>query len=46
VFVRSFRLLVTFALVHEVRGISFFQIPWTILGRSSFETKRSRPECS
>ena len=39
VFARSFRLLVTFALVLEVRGISFFQIPWTILGRSCFEPK-------
>ena len=27
----SLRLLVTFALVLEVRGISFFQIPWTIM---------------
>ena len=35
VFARSFRLLVTFALVHEVRGIFFFQIPWTTYGRSS-----------
>ena len=35
----SFRILVTFAIVLEVRGISFFQIPWTILGRSSFEPK-------
>ena len=35
----SFRILVTFAIVLEVRGISFFQIPWTILGRSSSEPK-------
>ena len=35
----SFRILVTFAIVLEVRGISFFQIPWTAYGRSSFETK-------
>ena len=35
----SFRILVTFAIVLEVRGISFFQIPWTIVGRSSFEPK-------
>ena len=35
----SFRILVTFAIVLEVRGISFFQIPWIILGRSSFEPK-------
>ena len=27
----SFRILVTFAIVLEVRGISFFQIPWTIM---------------
>ena len=33
----SLKILVTFAIVLEVRGISFFQIPWTILGRSSFE---------
>ena len=39
VFARSFRLLVTFAIVLEVHGISFFQIPWTILGRGSFEPK-------
>ena len=39
VFARSFRLLVTFALVLEVHGISFFQIPWTAYGRSSFEPK-------
>ena len=30
VFASSFRILVTFAIVLEVRGISFFQIPWTI----------------
>ena len=35
VFARSFRLLVTFALVLEVRGISFFQILGTAYGRSS-----------
>ena len=29
------RLLVTFAIVLEVRGIFFFQIPWTTYGRSS-----------
>ena len=34
-FARSFRLLVTFAIVLEVRGIFFFQIPWTTYGRSS-----------
>ena len=39
VFARSFRILVTFAIVLEVRGTSFFQLPWTILGRSSFEPK-------
>ena len=27
----SFSILVTFAIVLEVRGISFFQIPWTIM---------------
>lgn len=31
----SLRLLVTFAIVLEVRGIFFFQIPWTTYGRSS-----------
>ena len=31
----AFRILVTFAIVLEVRGISFLQIPWTIHGRSS-----------
>ena len=31
VFASSFRLLVTFAIVLEVRGISFFQILWTTL---------------
>ena len=35
----AFRILVTFAIVLEVRGISFFQIPWTAYGRSSFEPK-------
>ncbi len=44
----SFRILVTFAIVLEVRGTSFFlevrgtsffQLPWTILGRSSSEPK-------
>ena len=35
----SFRILVTFTIVLEVRGTSFFQLPWTILGRSSFEPK-------
>ena len=39
VFASSFRILVTFAIVLEVRGISFFQIPWTAYGRSSFEPK-------
>ena len=46
VFARSFRLLVTFALVLEVRGISFFQILWTILAEVPRRTKRSQPECS
>ena len=31
----SLRLLVTFAIVLKVRGIFFFQIPWTTYGRSS-----------
>ena len=31
----AFRILVTFAIVLEVRGIFFFQIPWTNYGRSS-----------
>ena len=31
----SLRILVTFAIVLEVRGIFFFQIPWTTYGRSS-----------
>ena len=39
VFASSFRILVTFALVLEVRGISFFQILWTTYGRSSSEPK-------
>ena len=42
---RSFRLLVTFAIVLEVRGISFFQYhepSW----QKFFSTKRSQPGCS
>ena len=39
VFAHSFRLLVTFALVLEVRGISFFQILWTTYGRSLLDQK-------
>ena len=35
VFASSFRILVTFAIVLEVCGIFFFQIPWTTYGRSS-----------
>ena len=35
----SFRILVTFALVLEVRGISFFQILWTTYGRSLLDQK-------
>ena len=35
VFASSFRILVTFVIVLEVRGIFFFQIPWTTYGRSS-----------
>ena len=33
--VSSFSILVTFTIVLEVRGIFFFQIPWTTYGRSS-----------
>ena len=40
VFASSFRILVTFALVVEVRGISFFQIPWTAYGRSSSPNRK------
>ena len=39
VFARSFRILVTFALALEVRGISFFQILWTTYGRSLLDQK-------
>ena len=39
VFASPFRIVVTFAIVLEVRGTSFFQLPLTILGRSSFEPK-------
>ena len=39
VFASSFRILETFAIVLEVRGIFFFQVPWTSYGRSSFEPK-------
>ena len=39
VFASSFRLLVTFAIVLEVRGISLFQIPWTAYGGSSLNQK-------
>ena len=35
----AFRILVIFAIVLEVCGISFFEIPWTAYGRSSFEPK-------
>ena len=35
----SFRILVTFALVLEVRGISFFQILWPTYGRSLLDQK-------
>ena len=38
-FPRSFRILVAFVIVLEVRGIFFFQVPWTAYGRSSFEPK-------
>ena len=39
VFASPFRILVSFAIVLKVRGTSFFQLPWTILGRSSSEPK-------
>ena len=39
-FARSFRLLVTFAIVLEVRGIFFFQIPWTTYGRCLLDQKK------
>ena len=45
-FARSFRLLVTFALVLDVRGISFLQILWTAYGRCSSLIERSQSECS
>ena len=45
-FARSFRLLVTFALVLDVRGIPFFQILWTAYGRCSSLIERSQSECS
>ena len=35
----AFRILVTFAIVLEVHGTSFFQLPWIILARSSSEPK-------
>ena len=46
VFASSFRLLVTFALVLDVRGIPFFQILWTAYGRCSSLIERSQSECS
>lgn len=42
----SFRILVTLALVLEVRGISFFQILRTVYGRCSSLIERSQSECS
>ena len=45
-FARSFRLLVTFALVLDVLGIPFFQILWTAYGRCSSLIERSQSECS
>ena len=38
-FASSFRILVTFAIVPEVCGISFFQLPWTAYGGSSLNQK-------
>ena len=42
VFASSFRKLVTFALVLEVRGVSFFQMPWTAYGRRSWPKDHNR----
>ena len=39
VFASPFRILVTFAIVLKVRGISFFQILWTTYGRSLLDQK-------
>ena len=36
----AFRILVTFATVLEVRGIFFFQIPWTTYGRCLLDQKK------
>ena len=36
----SLRILVTFAIVLEVRGIFFFQIPWTTYGRCLLDQKK------
>ena len=44
VFASPFRILVTFAIVLEVHGISFFQIPRTILAEVCW-IKRSQQEC-
>ena len=46
VFASSFRILVTFAIVLDVRGIPFFQILWTAYGRCSSLIERSQSECS
>ena len=40
VFASAFRILVTFAIVLEVRGIFFFQIPWTTYGRCLLDQKK------
>ena len=42
----AFRILVTFAIVLEVRGIFFFQIPWTTYGRCLLDQKKSQLEYS
>ena len=39
VFASSLRILVTFAIVLKVRGISIFQIPWTTYGKSLLDQK-------
>ena len=46
VFASSFRILVTFAIVLEVCGISFFQIPWTIMAEVVGSKDHNRPSMS
>ena len=42
---RTFRILIIFVIVFEVRGVSFFQIPWTIMA-GVLLNQRSQPGCS